>query len=118
MEISARSIYFYQIRGVVSPRFTSPEESNGIICRLSAGMLLRFQFGCYSLIDINVLEICSNLNKFGKTTCMAKPSTALLERSFSALSHLCCQQKSSYMKIQGDGSLTDINVSLLEPDTE
>ena len=35
----------------------------------------------------NVLEIHSNLNKFGKT--MAKPSTALLERSFSSvLSHL------------------------------
>ena len=79
-----------------------PEESNGIICRLSAGMFLRFQFGCYSLIDIDVLKIRSNLNKFGRT--MAKPSTALLERSFSVLSHLHRQQKSSYVKTQGDGS--------------
>ena len=53
---------------------------------------------------------------FGKN--MAKPSSALLERSFSVLSHLHCQQKSSYMKIQVDGSLIDIDVSLLEPDTE
>ena len=30
---------------------------------------------------------------------MAKPSTALLERSFSALSHLRCQRKSRPMKI-------------------
>ena len=83
---------------------------------LSAGMLLRFQFGCYSLIDIDGLEIRSNLNKFGKN--MAKPSSALLESSFFVLSHLRCQQKSSHMKIQGDGSLIDIDVSLLEPDTE
>ena len=83
---------------------------------LSAGMLLRFQFGCYTLIDIDVLEIPNNLNKFGKT--MAKPSTALLERSFSMLSHLCRRQKSSHMKIQGDGRLIDIDVSLLKPDTE
>ena len=80
---------------------------------LSAGILLRFHFGCYSLIDIDGLEIHSNLNKFGKN--MAKPSSALLERSFSVLSHLRRQQKSSYMKIQGDGSLIDIDVSLLEP---
>ena len=76
-------------------------------------MLLRFQFGWYTLIDIDVLEIRSNLNKFGKN--MAKPSSALLERSFSVLSHLRCQQKSSYIKIPGDGSLIDIDVSLLEP---
>ena len=65
----------------------------------------------------NVLEIRSNLqlNKFGKT--MAEPSTALLERSFSALSHLLRQRKSSHMKIQDDGSLIDIDVSLSEPDT-
>ena len=74
---------------------------------LSAGMLLRFQFGWYTLIDIDVLEIRSNLNKFGKN--MAKPSSALLERSFSVLSHLRRQQKSSHMKIQGDGSLIDID---------
>ena len=116
MEILARSIYFYQIRGVVPPRFMSPEESNGIICRLSAGMLLRFQFGWYSLIDIDVLEIHSNLNTFGKTK--AKPSTASLERSFCMLSHLCRQQKSNHMKIQGDGSLIDIDVLLSKPDTE
>ena len=83
---------------------------------LSVGMLLRFQFGWYSLMDINVLERCSNLNKFGNT--MAKPSTASLERSFSMLSHLRRQQKSSHMKIQGDGSLIDIDVSLSKPDTE
>ena len=33
MEISARSIHFYQIRGVVLPRFIGPAESNGIVCR-------------------------------------------------------------------------------------
>ena len=48
----------------------------------------------------NVLEIRSILNKLGKT--MAKPLTALLERSFSSLSHLHCHEKSSHMKIQGE----------------
>ena len=33
MEISACSMYFYQIRGVVPPRFIGPAESNGIVCR-------------------------------------------------------------------------------------
>ena len=33
MEIAARSIYFYQIKGVVPPRFIGTEESNGIVCR-------------------------------------------------------------------------------------
>ena len=80
MEISVRSIYFYQIRRVVPPRFMGPEESNGIVCRVSAGMLLRFQFGCNSLIDIDVLEIRIKSFQFGKT--MAKPSAALLERPF------------------------------------
>ena len=49
---------------------------------------------------------------------MAKLSTALLEMIFPALSHLCCQRKTRHMKIRGDGSLTDIYVSLSEPDTE
>ena len=46
---------------------------------------------------------------------MAKPPIALLETSFSALSQLRCQWKSGHMKIGGDGSLIDIDVSLLEP---
>ena len=50
---------------------------------------------------------------------MAKLSTALLERSFSALSHLRCQRKSPRnMKIRADGILIDIDVSLSEPDIE
>ena len=49
VEIAARSIYLYQIKGVVTPRFIGTEESNGIVCRaISAGMLLRFQFVWYS----------------------------------------------------------------------
>ena len=47
---------------------------------LSAGMLLRFQFGWYTLIDIDVLEIRSNLNKFEKT--IAEPSTANTRKVF------------------------------------
>ena len=84
--------YFLSLRSVLCHR----SRSAGVIC--------------------NVLEIRSSLNKFGKT--MAKPSTALLERSFSALSHLLRQRKSSHMKNQDDGSLIDIDVSLSEPDTE
>ena len=89
-----------------------PEESNGIVCRAFCRDVTKISIW----IDIDGLEIRSNLNKFRNN--MAKPSSALLERSFSVLSHLRCQQKSSYMKIQGDGSLIDIDVSLLEPDTE
>ena len=47
---------------------------------------------------------------------MAKPSTAQVKRSFSALSHL--HRQKSKIKIRGDGSLIDIDVSLSEPDTE
>ena len=46
---------------------------------------------------------------------MAKPSTAQLKRSFSALSHL--HRQKNKIKIRGDGSLIDIDVSLSEPDT-
>ena len=52
----------------------------------------------------NVLEIHSNLNKFGKT--LAKPSTALLERSCAA------KGKAATWKFRV------IDVSLSEPDTE
>ena len=92
-----------------------PEESNGIVCMAFCRDVTKISIW---LLQPNRhrLEIRSNLNKFGKN--MAKPSSALLERSFFVLSHLRCQQKSSYMKIQGDGSLIDIDVSLLEPDTE
>ena len=95
-----------------------PEESNGIVCRAFCRDVTKISIWLLqpNTSTIDGLEIRSNLNKFGKN--MAKPSSALLERSFSVLSHLHCQQKSSYMKIQGDGSLIDIDVSLLEPDTE
>ena len=52
----------------------------------------------------NVVEIPSNLNKFGKT--MAKPSTALLERSCAA------NGKAATSKFRV------IDVSLSEPDTD
>ena len=47
---------------------------------------------------------------------MAKPSTAQLKRSFSALSHL--HRQKNKIKIRGDGGLIDIHVSPSEPDTE
>ena len=49
---------------------------------------------------------------------MAKPSTALLEGAFFALSHLRHQRKSRQMKIWDDCSLIDIDASFSEPGTK
>ena len=90
--------------------------------------LLLFSHGCCRLLfksanvqshrSVSADLICNVLEIWSLKRIHGQAFNCTIRNDFPALSHLCCQRKTRHMKIRGDGSLTDIYVSLSEPDTE